>query len=96
MDYASWPIKELRRFLTERGQDPAGIVEKADLVARVRMQNSICMSGKAEGCPGACRSGAWHLLLGCMHPLHEHVTAWDAEHWYKAFLCQRKTGVWQM
>ena len=37
VDYAAWPIKELRRFLTERGQDPAGIVEKADLVARVRV-----------------------------------------------------------
>ncbi|KIZ04688.1 hypothetical protein MNEG_3275 [Monoraphidium neglectum] len=35
-DYASWPIKELRRFLQERGQDTAGIVEKGDLVARVR------------------------------------------------------------
>ena len=29
------PIQELRRFLTERGGDPAGIVEKADLVAKV-------------------------------------------------------------
>ena len=35
VDYSAWPIKELRRFLTERGQDPSGIVEKADLVAQV-------------------------------------------------------------
>ena len=35
VDYARWPIKELRRFLTERGADPAGIVEKDDLVAKV-------------------------------------------------------------
>lgn len=35
VDYSTWPIKELRRFLTERGQDPSGIVEKADLVAQV-------------------------------------------------------------
>ncbi|BDA46148.1 probable CD2 antigen cytoplasmic tail-binding protein 2 homolog [Coccomyxa sp. Obi] len=36
VDYGSWPIKELRRFLTERGQDPTGIVEKNDLVAKVK------------------------------------------------------------
>lgn len=35
VDYSAWPIKELRRFLTERGKDPSGIVEKADLVAQV-------------------------------------------------------------
>ena len=35
MDYSSWPVKELRRFLVERRQDPTGIVEKADLVAKV-------------------------------------------------------------
>lgn len=35
VDYNTWPIKELRRFLTERGKDPSGIVEKADLVAQV-------------------------------------------------------------
>jgi hypothetical protein len=40
VDYSSWPIKELRRFLTERGQDPSGIVEKDDLVAKV------CMCGR--------------------------------------------------
>ena len=38
VDYASWPIKELRRFLTERGSDAAGIVDKADLVAKVGRQ----------------------------------------------------------
>lgn len=35
VDYATWPIKELRRFLTERGVDTVGVVEKADLVAQV-------------------------------------------------------------
>ncbi len=35
VDYSTWPIKELRRFLTERGRDHSGIVEKADLVAQV-------------------------------------------------------------
>jgi len=34
-DYSSWPIKELRRFLEERGVDPSGIVEKGELVAKV-------------------------------------------------------------
>ena len=35
VDYASWPVKELARFLKERGIDPTGIVEKAELVAKV-------------------------------------------------------------
>ena len=35
-DYGSWPIKELRRFLQERGVDSNGIVEKAELVATVK------------------------------------------------------------
>ncbi|GBF95150.1 hypothetical protein Rsub_07734 [Raphidocelis subcapitata] len=46
--YDSWPIKELRRFLQERGEDTAGIVEKADLVARVR----------AAAAKGPARTGA--------------------------------------
>ena len=33
--YADWPVKELRRFLTERGHDLAGIVDKVELVAKV-------------------------------------------------------------
>jgi len=35
VDYSSWPVKELRRFLTERGADSSNIVEKGDLVAQV-------------------------------------------------------------
>ena len=33
--YAGWPVKELRRFLTERGHDLASIVDKVELVAKV-------------------------------------------------------------
>ena len=36
VDYSSWPVKELRRFLTERGVDPSSIVEKNDLVSQAR------------------------------------------------------------
>jgi CD2 antigen cytoplasmic tail-binding protein 2 len=35
VDYSSWPVKELRRFLTERGVDSSSIVEKGDLVSEV-------------------------------------------------------------
>ena len=35
-DYAAWPIKELRRFLIERGESAAGITEKAELVSKVQ------------------------------------------------------------
>ena len=37
MDYASWPIKELRRFLTERGEDSSGCTEKSELIAKVKL-----------------------------------------------------------
>lgn len=36
VDYSIWPVKELRRFLTERGVDSSSIVEKGDLVNQVR------------------------------------------------------------
>ncbi|WIA19510.1 hypothetical protein OEZ85_004121 [Tetradesmus obliquus] len=35
VDYSSWPVKELRRFLSERGMDSSSIVEKQELVAMV-------------------------------------------------------------
>lgn len=35
VDYSTWPVKELARFLRERGIDPVGFVEKSDLVAKV-------------------------------------------------------------
>lgn len=34
-DYSGWPVKELSRFLKERGVDPSGMIEKADLVKKV-------------------------------------------------------------
>jgi len=40
-DYSSWPVKELQRFLRERGQDPTGAVEKSDLVAQVKAAASV-------------------------------------------------------
>lgn len=35
VEYSSWPVKELRRFLTERGVDSSSIVEKHELVDKV-------------------------------------------------------------
>lgn len=35
-DFASWPIKELKRYLTENGVDVSGMVEKGEMVARAR------------------------------------------------------------
>ena len=48
VDYSAWPVKELARFLKERGHDPAGLVEKADLVAKVKEvrrleESELCM-----------------------------------------------------
>ena len=39
-DFASWPVKELRRFLQEHGVDTTGIVEKPDLVARAQQASA--------------------------------------------------------
>ncbi|KAF5834258.1 hypothetical protein DUNSADRAFT_9170 [Dunaliella salina] len=36
VDYSSWPIKELKRCLQERGVDASQIVEKNELIAKVR------------------------------------------------------------
>lgn len=57
-DYDSWPIKELRRYLAERGADAAGAVEKADLVARVREVAAAAPAarGDAKSGGGAVRA----------------------------------------
>ncbi|KAI3429814.1 hypothetical protein D9Q98_010127 [Chlorella vulgaris] len=46
-DYSSWPVKELRRFLAERGVDGAGIVDKTDLVAKVKQAAAAGPEGAA-------------------------------------------------
>ncbi len=35
VDFSGWSIKDLRRYLEERGIDEAGAVEKEELVAKV-------------------------------------------------------------
>ena len=53
VDYSSWPVKELRRFLTERGEDPSSIVEKIELVSRVCQCTKLVRHGTdAEGLLG--------------------------------------------
>ncbi|GAB4814666.1 hypothetical protein N2152v2_001712 [Parachlorella kessleri] len=62
-DYDSWPIKELRRFLTERGQDAAGIIDKADLVTKVKEVAAADSAAAAEAPPGYAfdpASGYWY------------------------------------
>lgn len=51
VDYASWPIKELRRVLEERGEDASGIIDKSDLVARVREAVAKGPEGEGEVAP---------------------------------------------
>ena len=49
-NYASWPIKELRRFLAERGESAAGITEKAELVAAVqRLAAQVRLEVRVQG-----------------------------------------------
>lgn len=50
-DYSSWPIKELRRFLQERGHDVTGTVEKADLVAQAVAAAAQGPEGNATDAP---------------------------------------------
>lgn len=47
-DYSSWPIKKLRRFLQERGVDPTGIVEKGELVAKVKEASATGNKGGGD------------------------------------------------
>ncbi|PRW60637.1 CD2 antigen cytoplasmic tail-binding 2 [Chlorella sorokiniana] len=60
-DYSSWPVKELRRFLTERGVDSAGIIEKDDLIAKVK---EVAASGPEGEAPAGytfdAATGYWH------------------------------------
>lgn len=63
VDYSSWPIKELRRFLTERTQDPTGIVEKDDLVAKVGTLYSGCFLRFVVAFLSNFLPWTWHLRL---------------------------------
>ncbi|GLC52767.1 hypothetical protein PLESTB_000665900 [Pleodorina starrii] len=56
VDYGSWPIKELKRLLQERGVDSSGFVEKADLVAKVRQVVDAAPTAGAAA-PGAGSAG---------------------------------------
>ena len=51
INYSSWPIKELRRFLQERGHDVTGIVEKADLVSQVTAAAASGPEGPSTDAP---------------------------------------------
>ncbi|KAL0033088.1 hypothetical protein WJX79_002251 [Trebouxia sp. C0005] len=51
VDYQSWPIKELRRFLTERGLDCAGIIEKRELAEKVKQAASQGPEGQVSTVP---------------------------------------------
>jgi CD2 antigen cytoplasmic tail-binding protein 2 len=58
VDTSAWPVKELRRFLTERGVDSSSIVEKQELVDAVSaggtaLHNNVCScrpSTQLHGC----------------------------------------------
>uniref|UniRef100_A0A1D1ZPP3 OCRE domain-containing protein n=1 Tax=Auxenochlorella protothecoides TaxID=3075 RepID=A0A1D1ZPP3_AUXPR len=72
--YAAWPIKELRRFLTERGQDPRGIVEKDELVARVAAaaaEMAAAVPTPPQGYVYDPASKFWYSAASGMH--------WDAK-----------------
>ncbi|PSC74352.1 CD2 antigen cytoplasmic tail-binding 2 [Micractinium conductrix] len=70
-DYSSWPIKELRRFLSERGVDGAGIVEKAELIAKVKEVAARPAEGEAPaGYSFDPASGLFHSAESGMY--------WDA------------------
>ena len=67
VDYSSWPVKELRRFLTERGVDPSGIVEKNELVSQARQSAKF-----------ACHRTDGQRLIGLRAPVVHivHARAW--------------------
>jgi chemotaxis protein histidine kinase CheA len=69
VDYGSWPVKELRRFLTERGVDSSSLVEKAELVAEVSgARVCVCVGGdRGAGCMrrGAHARGSARAATRC-------------------------------
>jgi CD2 antigen cytoplasmic tail-binding protein 2 len=48
VDYSSWPVKELRRFLTERGVDSSSIVEKGELVNEVGPKGCVNLASSNQ------------------------------------------------
>ena len=105
VDYSSWPVKELRRFLTERGVDPSSIVEKSDLVSQARQRPKFVCHRIDEGllglgvillcCPALHWVGTWQLQALCgLRVIADAATPCDhlccrSKHWRSRALMGR-------
>lgn len=56
VDYASWPVKELRKFLIDRSQDATMLLEKSELVAAVEKLGSCCNSAAGTAAVGSVKA----------------------------------------
>ena len=59
-------MKELRRFLTERGQDPSGIVEKNELVSQACQGTELVCYGTDDERSRGLRAKILQVALVCI------------------------------
>ncbi|KXZ50512.1 hypothetical protein GPECTOR_16g687 [Gonium pectorale] len=100
VDYGSWPVKELKRLLQERGVDPSGFVEKGDLIAKVRevVAAGGPAGGAVAGAAGAGAGGAFEAPPGYVFdPNSGYFYSEEAGMYYDVNTggyCQVSTGKW--
>ncbi len=86
-DYSTWPIKELRRFLQERGHDVTGTVEKADLVSQVTAAAASGPEGESIDAP----AGFQYDPVSGYYSNSETGMFWDSG---SGAFCDASSGKW--
>lgn len=90
VDYSSWPIKELRRFLEERKVPTTGLVEKSDLVAKVEEAVAAMSTGTTTDPFSAPPGYVFDPASGYFHSM-EAGMYYDPN---SGGYCQASTGQW--
>ncbi|GIL61778.1 hypothetical protein Vafri_16164 [Volvox africanus] len=99
VDYAHWPIKELKRLLQERGVDPSGFVEKGDLVSKVKeVVDGVGPAGGGAGGSGSGNQSAFVAPLGYVFdPTSGYFFSEESGMYYDTNTggyCQAASGKW--
>ncbi|GLI71081.1 hypothetical protein VaNZ11_015992 [Volvox africanus] len=99
VDYASWPIKELKRILQERGVDPSGFVEKGDLVSKIKeVVDGVGPAGAGAGGIGSGNVSAFVAPAGYVFdPSSGYFYSEESGMYYDintGGYCQAASGQW--